>query len=84
VKLRSIAAPLPSPVATFKSAREPPARGHIGERVRLPAGVACDEPPRARGGIKKTLGWQMRSPPASPGFDHARIPYSSPGEPGMI
>jgi hypothetical protein len=78
-----IAAPLPS-TAAFKIAREPPACGHICGRLRLPAGVAYTEPPGARGGIKKILGWQMRSPLMSPGFDHAHIPYNSSAESGMI
>jgi hypothetical protein len=54
------------------------------EHARLPAGVAYTEPPGVRGGIKKILGWQMRSPPVSPGFAHARIPFSSSAESAMM
>jgi hypothetical protein len=54
------------------------------ERARLPDSVAYVEPPGALGGIKKILGWQMRSPPVSPGFDHARIPFSSSAESAMM
>lgn len=79
-----IAAPLPSPLAAFKIAWEPPSRGHNGERDCLPAGVAYTEPPSALGGIKKILEWQMRTPPVSTSFDHVRIPYSSFAESGMI
>ncbi len=79
-----IAAPLPSPAAAPKIAREPPACGYMVERARLPDSVAYVEPPGALGGIKKILGWQMRSPPVSPGFDHARIPFSSSAESAMM